>query len=81
MIMAARWLTRKRTTSACSSGLIHRPRGTWRAIWALNSGLVLDSVKGVRVAPGQTTLTLTPKSASSKARCLLKPTTPHLVAV
>ena len=59
-----------------------RPRGTsLLTSESLNSGVVRDSISGVSTPPGQTVFTVMRESASSQARCWLRPATPCLEAV
>ena len=57
--------TRKRTASACSSGVVALPVGIVRVIFSRNRSETVSVTNGVMTRPGQTAFTLIPYGANS----------------
>jgi hypothetical protein len=77
-----RYITARVTSSASIQGLaIGLPRVNCRTISSGTSVSGSGCTIGVRTVQGHTTLTVIPSFATSRARDLARPMTPHLVAL
>ena len=82
MIIAARSLARKLTVSPISSIVHMRPSGTSRFVTISRyAGVMFSSISGVTTPPGQIVFTVMRRSASSQARCCVRPSTPYFDTV